>query len=411
MPLIVTAEEIQPGMKLAEAFFHKGRMMLAAGKLLTRSDVELVQKHHAHHTFKIGDPLLDSICQFEDDSREREVAGTATQQIAACVDVFQQRMSGNVSTAGLNVKHAKQNASAVIEFVQANPVSAALIKQTLDPSSYVAQHAGNVFYLSILLGTAVRDYVMKERARMTNAPRLTTDVSMNLLPLGLGAMLMDLSLCTAPHLFEPDRQLTDDDREFIRKHPQLSANLLPDDLPTGTKMVVLTHHENLAGRGYPRGVPAEQQHIFTRIVRLCDAFDASISNRVYRKGKSTARALWEVTAGPARHFYDPVLTKVFASLIQPFPIGAKLKLIDGRTAVVVKYNRKQPFYPYGIICFDESGRRLAPHQCEGPLELGTDDLKLKAFGEECLSFLYDPLPPPAQFEGADFVEPRVRAVA
>ena len=100
------------------------------------------------------------------------------------------------------------------------------------------------------------------------------------------------------------------------------------------------------------------------------------------------RALWEMTYGPYRKFYDPVLMKVFASIIQPFPIGAKLVLADGRTAVVVKYNRKSPFQPTVVIAFDADGRRVPADKLEAPVNVGEgNDLRLESYGAEDLRYV------------------------
>jgi len=159
-------------------------------------------------------------------------------------------------------------------------------------------------------------------------------------------------------------------------------------------MIVRTHHENCAGMGYPAGLRGDQQHIFTRIVRLCDAYETATAKRVYANAKSPARALWEMTAGDYRHYYDPVLTKMFGSLIQPFPIGAKLRLSDGRTAVIVRYNRKMPFHPHVIVAFDEKGRRLDRHELSEVFVLGEqNNLYMAAFGDESLDYLQRTPPP------------------
>jgi hypothetical protein len=105
--------------------------------------------------------------------------------------------------------------------------------------------------------------------------------------------------------------------------------------------------------------------------------------------------------GPYRGCYDPVLLKVFRHLIQPFPIGAKLKLTDGRTAVVVRYNRKEPFQPNAIVAFDAEGERLPADQLQPAFNIGADNaVRMASFDGEDLGYLYecppelpaDPLP-------------------
>lgn len=397
MPLLVNCLELQPGMRLADAFMLRGRMMLPGGKVLTGEDVEILHRKYPEASFRVGDPVLDSLVQFEDDSRERTVATTARQKIVSCMSEVQERFASHADLGGLDYGRVKAAALDVIEYLRQHPVSAALLDQSLDQSNPLAEHSGNVFYLCMVLGSAVRDYVVRERVRQTSASNLSPAVSMDLLPLGLGAMLMDVGMYPVQHVFAENYALTDADRAAILEHPASGAELLPDTLPTGVKMVVRAHHENFDGTGYPKAQPGATLHVFPRIARVCDAYAAATSKRAYRGAKSPARAIWEMTAGPWRKCYDPTLAKVFAGLIQPFPVGAKLRLADGRYAVVVRYNRRSPLKPVVVVAFDEDGTRLPELQMVGPVPVGEDnDLRLASFGGEDLAYIYEDAPEPLQ---------------
>lgn len=373
MPLLVPVFDLQPGMRLSEAFVWKGRTMLPGGKRLTTDDVEVLRCRYPHVSLRVGDPLLDALVEFEDDSRDREIATTVQSRIAEGMNSMQHKLCGQTSMQGIDFDAARASAISVISYLKCNPATAALLNRTLETGSYLADHCGSVFYLAMVLGSAVRDYVARERVRQTSASRLSPEVAMNMLPLGLGVMFMDLGMYPLKHLYDRNYRLTDDDRQSIREHPIVGSDLIPDSMPAGVKMIVRTHHENLDGSGYPFGMSGASLHVFTRIVRICDAFDAATSKRVHAAAKSPVRVLWEMCAGPWKRYYDPVLTKVFLSLIQPFPIGAKLKLADGRGAVVVRYNRKHAFHPWCVVAFDESDQRLPKEALVGPIAIGEDN--------------------------------------
>ncbi len=388
MPLLVSCDDLQPGMRLAEAFLFRGRTMLPGGKTLSAEDVNILRRKYPEAMLKVGDPILDSVVQFENDSREIEIATTVTQQIAAAMSDMQQRFANHTNLSGIDFGGIRNTVSSVIDYLRNNPVSAALINRMKSDDSYLADHAGNVFYLSMVLGSGVKDYVVKERQRQTAASSLSTALAMDLMPLGLGAMLMDIGMTPLQHLFKAGYELTDEDRQALLEHPRVGADMLPDSMPAATKMVVRWHHENFDGSGYPDRKPGASLHVFVRIARICDAFDAATSEKFYKQAKSPVRALWEMTFGPYRKFYDPVLMKVFASIIQPFPIGAKLKLVDGRTAVVVKYNRKTPFQPTVVVAFDAEGKRIPADHLEVPANVGEgNDLRLESYGGEDLRYV------------------------
>ncbi|MCF7957265.1 MAG: HD domain-containing protein [Phycisphaerae bacterium] len=113
-------------------------------------------------------------------------------------------------------------------------------------------------------------------------------------------------------LCKPGR-LTEDEYEQIKKHPQISANIL-----SGIKQMsqviegVLTHHERCDGKGYPQGLSGREIPLIGRIVQLADSFDAMTSNRTYR----TALPL-EIVLAELRRFsgtqFDPKLADLFLS--------------------------------------------------------------------------------------------------
>jgi putative nucleotidyltransferase with HDIG domain len=79
--------------------------------------------------------------------------------------------------------------------------------------------------------------------------------------------------------------LTAEEFEQIKKHPELGYRILADLRPMADVLpIVLHHHEQWDGRGYPCGLRAEETPLLARITAVADAFDAMTSDRPYRKG-------------------------------------------------------------------------------------------------------------------------------
>jgi HD-GYP domain-containing protein (c-di-GMP phosphodiesterase class II) len=390
MPLLMRVDELRPGMSLAESFVYRGRVQLAAGTSLTEKDVEVLQKKFPKATVRIGAADLDSAIEFEDDSHEREVAQTAQGKIAETMSEVQARFTTRTSLDGVSVAMIQESIVEVIKYLQENPVSASLLNNFMASDNYLSEHAGNVFYLSMLLGASAHGYVLQERQRQSIARQLQPEVTSSLTPLGLGAMLMDIGMMPLIDLFQESRPLTAEDWKAIRDHPEAGAAMLPEDFSATAKMIVRTHHENVDGSGYPLGTPGDKLHVFTRIVRIADSFDAATAHRVYKEALSPIRVLWDMSVGSHRRFYDPELMRCFQRLIQPFPIGAKIQLNDKRFAVVVRYNRGFPLAPYVVVAFDKRNRQLPSHELEGPFLLGEKPaVRAKRFRGEDLSYLYE----------------------
>jgi HD-GYP domain-containing protein (c-di-GMP phosphodiesterase class II) len=86
-------------------------------------------------------------------------------------------------------------------------------------------------------------------------------------------------------------KLTDDEFEAMKRHPQLSYEVLKPVQRLGPVLDgVLYHHENWDGSGYPHKLAGEAIPLTARIIRVVDTFDALTSTRSYRKGFDIDRA-------------------------------------------------------------------------------------------------------------------------
>ncbi len=105
--------------------------------------------------------------------------------------------------------------------------------------------------------------------------------------------------------------LTDDEYEIIKKHPQMSADIIaPVPFLNPSLKGVLHHHENWDGTGYPEGLSGEQIPLMARIIAVVDAFDAMTSDRSYRGALSEADAVERIRAGSGSQF-DPRIAQLF----------------------------------------------------------------------------------------------------
>ncbi|MBK9121042.1 MAG: HD domain-containing protein [Phycisphaerales bacterium] len=406
MPLLIPTSELQAGMRLLEPVRLAGLTLLAAGKVLTATDIAELERRYPDLAVQIADPLLDQLAEFEDDGRDRAVAEHVRHQITGAMREVQHRFSERASLKSVDFPRLQRVVAEMLEYLQVNSGSVALLSRVLGRENYLAHHTGNVFYLAMMLGAAMRDYVFTERQRQAAMKGADPRTFLDLTPLGLGAMFIDVGMLPVQEILTRPRPLTQEERALVREHPIVGAQLLPDNFSAVARSIVKTHHENFDGTGYPQALPGDRLQIFTRIVRIADAFSAATSSNQYREAKSAPRALWEMTVGPYARFYDPALLKVFGTLLQPFPIGARLRLTDGRSAVVVKYNRTNPFFPHVLIAFDRDGVHLPEAQITGPIALDAcSGVRVASWGDEDLSYLYSDgsehiVPRPAEFRTA-----------
>jgi len=121
--------------------------------------------------------------------------------------------------------------------------------------------------------------------------------------LAAGGLLHDIGKLAVPDsILKKPAALTAEEYACIRRHPEFGYELLGElgGFSPGVRRLVLGHHERTDGSGYPRGLQGVEFEVETRILSVCDVYDASISTRVYREGWSPDRAVLLLHKGPAR---------------------------------------------------------------------------------------------------------------
>ena len=121
----------------------------------------------------------------------------------------------------------------------------------------------------------------------------------------------------------------------LKLHPFLSSALLREagiDDPVWHRLV-LEHHEQANGKGYPLGLSATQQHPLSAILRVGDSLCASLSPRVARS-RNTHDSLHTLLTRSATA--DRPLVECFIQALGFYPPGRFVKLANGVTAIVVR---------------------------------------------------------------------------
>jgi HD-GYP domain-containing protein (c-di-GMP phosphodiesterase class II) len=145
--------------------------------------------------------------------------------------------------------------------------------------------------------------------------------------LATGGLLHDIGKLAVPdEILKKPGSLTDEEFGVIQRHPEWGHHLLGElgDFAADVRRLVLDHHERLDGSGYPRGLTQAQLDLETRILAVCDVYDALISPRVYRDAWTEERALGLLRDG-AGELFDPrcvaALQHVLAAEREPLDVA------------------------------------------------------------------------------------------
>jgi putative nucleotidyltransferase with HDIG domain len=133
--------------------------------------------------------------------------------------------------------------------------------------------------------------------------------------LEVAALLHDIGKVGIPDaILNKPARLTAEEYALMKKHPEYGWAVLRQ-IPgmENASLVILHHHENFNGGGYPAGLRKEEIPLGSRIVSVIDAFDAMVSSRPYRQGLPFEEAERRLLEASGTQF-DPDVVNSFLPL-------------------------------------------------------------------------------------------------
>lgn len=184
----------------------------------------------------------------------------------------------------------------ILDLQQANrDLLRALVKaiETRDP--YTSGHSLRVMHLA---------------SRIAEAMNLSPNRQKNI---EQAALLHDIGKIesTYANILAKPAELTSQERAVIESHVIKGVELLEQLVSFPREVIngVRSHHERFDGEGYPDKLSGDAIPIAGRIIKVCDAIDAMLSDRPYRK----ALTLEQVKDQLRRHAgtqFDPAIVKI-----------------------------------------------------------------------------------------------------
>ena len=152
---------------------------------------------------------------------------------------------------------------------------------------------------ALMVTLAAKDTSTEEHTRRvaTLAVEIGEQMSLSrtrLRSLAIGGLLHDIGKLSIPDaILQKPGPLDDEEFAVIKTHPERGRELLEElgGFDESVTRLVLDHHERLHGRGYPRGLHPDDLDLATRILAVCDVYDALVSPRVYRDAWPVEKAL------------------------------------------------------------------------------------------------------------------------
>ena len=153
----------------------------------------------------------------------------------------------------------------------------------------------------------VARYMMEIAFHMGITPGTETWVNMQ-----RGGLLHDIGkIGVSDTILHKPGPLTDEEWIDMRKHPRIGNDMIRDiGFLSGAADIVLAHHERYDGKGYPKGLKAEEIPLGARIFVIADTFDAMTSDRPYRAALTPEQSREEIIRCSGTQF-DPRCVQAF----------------------------------------------------------------------------------------------------
>lgn len=174
------------------------------------------------------------------------------------------------------VGHAVTTVKGCVDVFAQDPKSLFKVLKLMAAHPYALKHSMSTATFSIIL-----------------ARQEKLEAQKTLVAIGLGALLHDVGMAQLPFDAEDKENLNPEEWKLLKTHPEIGKRLLDGvrGIPTEARNIVLQHHEQPNGGGYPNGLYDKQMYYPAKIVAIADSFTALVSKRPFREAMGPLEAI------------------------------------------------------------------------------------------------------------------------
>jgi HD-GYP domain-containing protein (c-di-GMP phosphodiesterase class II) len=201
----------------------------------------------------------------------------------------------------MNMQWASQQVKSALMLMEDNMTAAIEIFKALSEDEQLLKHSYMVSLFSLVL-----------------AKKLGITSQKNLMGIGLGALLHDLGHTRINSDLFSKHNLTPKEWDEIKDHPQLALKIVDHTkgITSDIRSILIQHHEQPNGRGYPNRLTNSNIFPPAKIVAIADAFCSFVSKAAYRETFFTPAQAIQMMRDDIGH-YDAEYLEVFAIAVQP----------------------------------------------------------------------------------------------
>jgi len=230
----------------------------------------------SHSSVWVEDVAFENVRKYADDLIRRQVQNTSLSDddrlralknsaLLVVEDLFE-------SPTQANIQRSMKVVGSFVYVLMKEPKSYLHLTRLSDHDPYTLRHS---------VGTSVNSIILARKLGITDEKEL--------IAVGMAGLLHDIGKVNVRReIINKTGPLDELEWEEMRNHAQAGYEIIKDDpnLSERTKRAVWEHHEDRNGTGYPQGLHQEQTDLFSRIVCICDVFNALTTDRTYSKART-----------------------------------------------------------------------------------------------------------------------------
>jgi putative nucleotidyltransferase with HDIG domain len=158
----------------------------------------------------------------------------------------------------------------------------------------------------------------------------------DIMTLTLGGMFHDVGKTEIPkEIITKPAKLTEEEFRIVKNHPNDGFQMLKRiNMSKEILMCALEHHEKVDGSGYPRSLKGKSISYFSKIIMICDIYEAMTAKRVYREKICPFEVIKSFETGMFGAL-DTELLLIFLKKIAENYLNLWVELSDGQSAKIV----------------------------------------------------------------------------
>lgn len=241
---------------------------------------------------RLGEQLVDNSNKFE--------SSEAIELLRDLAQFTVHEMIENMKIDERSVYNASNVVSGCIDILSKDPKGVLNIMSMLSNQPYIMKHSVMVSIFAALLA---------------KANGITSDTNLKIV--GLGAFLHDVGVSQLTFDPEDSDQLTPEQRKEMNRHPEIGRQLLDrvKGIRSEVLQIVMQHHEQPNGNGYPNGIRDNDIYHPAKIVSIADTFCSLITKRSYREAFTVIEAISIMRESHGK--FDKQLLDLFSNIVSP----------------------------------------------------------------------------------------------